>query len=686
MTSLNINPQIIFDQRWQMPAISTVNPFTTLGDFNGDGLIDVALSMQDSKSTTNDLHLLLAKNDGSFVDGTNLIKQIVPTYQTSNILSVDLNKDGFTDLIIGRSGGDKDTTDGLYGDTQLIYLSDGSSGYKPIQSTASIYAHNVMIRDISGDGYVDSFFFATGLGPSILAINQTKNDGSFLFTSQGLPDLAINSSTVESWEILERYSDGWIKTARCYHQHNTAFNDVNRDGSLDMVMFFSGSPNGRIYLNSGGAIPNFDSSNYLTFNSVLQGFPSSGNHIYFDHIVGTNTGTLRHTQQGTNYYETIQFDVNNDGWADVIAVATYVNSDYIDKNGDWIYQNGTDGFNHGVMYQTLINNGYGLTDETQQRIVQPNVNFKTSYHYGQYSMLSVVDLNGDGYLDFTSEQNSTINYGKPNWAGDPDTIFMFNDGQGHFQPVQLAGMEYGSFDPVPIEGKVGFIASTVPTDHQWDLPGFPPRDYLEVRFIKTNVPWTIGDENNNHLYGTVANDFIDGGAGIDTYHAMGRSGDYSIKVDSSGNKIIDLSGLYGTDSLANVQRIKFYNLTIAIDLDGNAGKVAKVLGAVFGKTALTNKEYVGIGLDLIDGGMGYQDLAALAVSVTKKTTSTDICTLLWTNMFGKAPTTADIAPFKQMLDSGEISVGALTTLAADTSYNTINIDLVGLSQTGIEYI
>ena len=95
---------------------------------------------------------------------------------------------------------------------------------------------------------------------------------------------------------------------------------------------------------------------------------------------------------------------------------------------------------------------------------------------------------------------------------------------------------------------------------------------------------------------------------------------------------------------------------------------------------------MGAGLSLLDQGMSYQDLAAMAVSATKKSGATDICNLLWTNVFGKAPTAADIAPYKAMLDSGQMSIGALATLAADTSFNTTNIGLVGLSQTGIEYV
>ena len=89
----------------------------------------------------------------------------------------------------------------------------------------------------------------------------------------------------------------------------------------------------------------------------------------------------------------------------------------------------------------------------------------------------------------------------------------------------------------------------------------------------------------------------------------------------------------GTDSLKNVERLKFSDVSLALDLDGHAGQAAKLLGAVF----------------------------------------------------GAAPTTDQVAPIVAILDSG-MSQGALTVLVADTSFNTEKINLVGLSQTGIEFM
>ena len=123
---------------------------------------------------------------------------------------------------------------------------------------------------------------------------------------------------------------------------------------------------------------------------------------------------------------------------------------------------------------------------------------------------------------------------------------------------------------------------------------------------------------------------------------------------------------------------------VAYDLDANAGKAVKVLGAVAGKQSLGNKEYVGIGIDLLDKGMSYSDLAALALQAIGLRTNDQIVTALWTNVVGAAPTEADKAPFLSMLENG-FSQGELARLAAETSQNASNIDLVGLARTGVEY-
>ena len=83
--------------------------------------------------------------------------------------------------------------------------------------------------------------------------------------------------------------------------------------------------------------------------------------------------------------------------------------------------------------------------------------------------------------------------------------------------------------------------------------------------------------------------------------------------------------------------------------------------------------------------MSYEDLGTAAINETGKTRSLDVVEMLWLNLFGANPTASQSAPYVAMLDAG-LSAGALAVMAADTASNTANINLVGLSQTGVVYI
>jgi hypothetical protein len=80
-------------------------------------------------------------------------------------------------------------------------------------------------------------------------------------------------------------------------------------------------------------------------------------------------------------------------------------------------------------------------------------------------------------------------------------------------------------------------------------------------------------------------------------------------------------------------------------------------------------------------------LAGLAVAAAGKTSHADVVSLLWTNLVGVAPTTAQAAPVVVLLDGGvSVSVGVLTVVVAELSLNTENINLLGLAQSGLEFM
>jgi Ca2+-binding RTX toxin-like protein len=197
-----------------------------------------------------------------------------------------------------------------------------------------------------------------------------------------------------------------------------------------------------------------------------------------------------------------------------------------------------------------------------------------------------------------------------------------------------------------------------------------------------------GNEGDNVLTGMGGDDQIDGAAGIDTAVYTGTRSQYTVTKTATGFTVNGAQTQEGTDTVTNVERLQFSDGHLALDPSGNAGEVAKILGAVFGVGSLTNQHYVGIGLHYTDTGMSYADLMQLAINAAlgpNSSSHTEIVKLLYTNVIGVAPDAATLSYFTGLLDDGTYTASSLGILAADISYNTDHIHLTGLAATGLAY-
>lgn len=214
------------------------------------------------------------------------------------------------------------------------------------------------------------------------------------------------------------------------------------------------------------------------------------------------------------------------------------------------------------------------------------------------------------------------------------------------------------------------------------------REIKEKKFIATGAgnDYILAGTDGNLIVAGTGDDFIDGGEGKDSVVINDELINTTVSFDELLGEWVVISDGDGRDTLKDVERIVFSDKSLAVDINGDAGFTAKLLGAVFGSESVSNPDFVGIGLSLLDAGTSYSDLASRAMTAAGKTTATDVCSLLWENIAGVAATPEDIAPFVQMLEGNEITIAQLTTLAADTALNQSNVNIVGLSATGIEYI
>lgn len=309
----------------------------------------------------------------------------------------------------------------------------------------------------------------------------------------------------------------------------------------------------------------------------------------------------------------------------------------------------------------------------------------TSYHTGNdtYSFSSssrffqtIWDAGG---VDTIDAGNFTFSCTIDLTPGSYSSLKMFADSASYYDGTNNLGIAYGC----TIENAIGGSGSDTLTGNAADnrLSGGAGNDIL------------AGGLGNDILEGGLGNDILDGGAGVDLAAYSGNYSAYAVMNSLTGWSVRSLSaspaeGASGTDTLTNMERLQFLDAKIAIDLDGSAGVTARILGAVFGKESLANREYAGIGLSLLDGGMSYGDLMQLALNAKLGPGFSNAAEvdLLYQNLVHTAPSPEELLYWTGTISSGQFSQSSLAVWAADHDLNATNINLVGLQQTGIAYV
>ena len=128
------------------------------GDFNGDGLTDIC-QVSASNGTAPDRWIGLSKGDGSFTftEGDAFLSANVKSYLKADILALDFNGDGLTDLFSLDSNG------GTEENYRWLGLSDGdggftiTSGYGLVPEEYKFWGELDLLRsgDFNGDGLPD---------------------------------------------------------------------------------------------------------------------------------------------------------------------------------------------------------------------------------------------------------------------------------------------------------------------------------------------------------------------------------------------------------------------------------------------------------------------------------------------------------------------------------------------------
>lgn len=204
-----------------------------------------------------------------------------------------------------------------------------------------------------------------------------------------------------------------------------------------------------------------------------------------------------------------------------------------------------------------------------------------------------------------------------------------------------------------------------------------------------------GGAGRDWLEGGGGHDILDGGVSVDTARWSGSFADYTVTIMdvALGRAFVEhKTGSQGRDTLVGVERLRFNQLELALDLskEGAAGQALLLVGAVIGRELTMGKrELMAEVISLFDQGFNLQTLAEALMRLpiwagvlTPSDSATDKAAHLLRTVTGAEPSAEDIEDGAAGLTQ---SPGGYLAALALSAENIAQVGLVGLAATGFHY-
>jgi hypothetical protein len=242
---------------------SLLESITSVGDFNGDGKLDVAIA----DAGTNLVSVLLGNGDGTFKSAINLA---VPTGYVVNLVVVgDFNKDGKLDLITGNNPGPL-TQDENLNPMFSVFLGNGDGSFQsPVNYQVGTFMQTMAVGDLNGDGNLD--VIASGL------VFLGNGDGTF-----GSPATIANAQLFQML-LADVNGDGKLDLLATDDQSNIDVYLGNGDGTFLPAVSYSTSGDGSLPLTIGD----------FNADGKLDVAVANGNSQAISILYGNGDGTFR---------------------------------------------------------------------------------------------------------------------------------------------------------------------------------------------------------------------------------------------------------------------------------------------------------------------------------------------------------------------------------------------------------
>jgi serralysin len=215
-----------------------------------------------------------------------------------------------------------------------------------------------------------------------------------------------------------------------------------------------------------------------------------------------------------------------------------------------------------------------------------------------------------------------------------------------------------------ISGTVG--ALTVTGDGSDSLSGIEVLQFSDAS-VNLSSYSTIrnGISGNDQLTPGAGNELILGGAGLDQLNFGGNVANYKIAASGTAVTVASLSGNGGIDLLNGVERLHFLDADIALDINGAAGQLYRLYGAVFGRSP--DSGGLGYWLNAMDHGGTILSIASEFISSAEfiirygaNASNETFVTALYRNVLHREPDNSGYPWWVEQLDHGGSRAGVLT--------------------------
>lgn len=560
----DITPLLSLAGLWNpigLPNMGLVN-FWGIAGLGPNQLQGVVLAGWVHKATTEtsdvtpvSIAVLAQQLDGTLKLSTDQYLDSAVINGTGSVVIADFNGDGKDDIFLAAHNESPPI-----GKPSTVYLSKPDSTFSKLTLADGPTAHDANLAYINGTPTVLTATY--GNAPP------TPSKVSPIYTYNGHGDFDINTAAAVSG---------------C---SSVAAGDLLNNGSTQIVYGdFIWGPN---YPNLPTNIPQQFIYQYI--DNKLQGYPIPLPPPYFNDK--PQYSQYKSFRTGLTHNARLWIDdINHDGLPDIIVGALIWDPDI-----GW----------QKTMLQLLVNQG-GLHFEDRSDQLNPQYDQNAYYDYS----LRMADVDKSGintYFMARDPDGKTVNGQSFSENGRHGNYILVNDGTGRMHvamhdefrktalyvnqyllktltPSSLGGRYWAGAGGMPRfiayqtpDGAINFVAlahAAELVNNEWidkmALVNVPIRFNLKTDYLED---LTILDRNGSHLIRTFAgNDVIysgndggycaiDGGLGLNTIVYSGKQNNYTVTKTTAGYTVKDNVGNDGTDTLINIQILRFTDMTI----------------------------------------------------------------------------------------------------------------------------